>query len=48
VRLRVKAGIKVHELCRAIQARVRAVLAEGLGVNEVRNVEVAVHDIVAE
>jgi uncharacterized alkaline shock family protein YloU len=48
LRLRVKSGVKVHELCRSIQARVRVVLAEGLGVNEVRHVEVAVHEIVAD
>lgn len=48
IRLRVKHGVKVHELCRGIQARVRVVLAEGLGVHDVRHVEVAVHEIVAD
>ena len=47
IRMRVTAGVKVHELCRGVQSRVREVLADGLGVNEVRNVEVVVHEIVA-
>ncbi len=48
VDLRVKAGSQVHEMCGLLQQRVRERVVEGLGITEVRRVEVNVRDIVSE
>lgn len=46
--LRVREGPQIHELCDLLQKRVRESLTNGLGINEVRRVEVRVHEIVSE
>ncbi len=48
VDVRVKAGSQVHEVCELLQQRVRERVVEGLGISEVRRVEVSVKDIVSE
>jgi len=48
VDVRVKAGSQVHEVCELLQQRVRERVVEGLGISEVRRVEVNVRDIVSE
>ncbi|NQU40697.1 MAG: alkaline shock response membrane anchor protein AmaP [Lentisphaerae bacterium] len=46
--VRVKAGSQVHEVCELLQQRVRERVVDGLGITEVRRVEVNVRDIVSE
>ena len=46
--LRVKAGPQIHEICRVLQQRIRENLATGLGISQVRNVEVRVREISSE
>jgi uncharacterized alkaline shock family protein YloU len=46
--VRVKAGSQVHEVCELLQQRVRERVVEGLGISEVRRVEVNVREIVSE
>ncbi|MBC8443149.1 alkaline shock response membrane anchor protein AmaP [PVC group bacterium] len=46
--VRIKAGSQVHEVCELLQQRVRERVVEGLGISEVRRVEVSVKDIVSE
>jgi uncharacterized alkaline shock family protein YloU len=46
--VRVKAGSQVHEVCELLQQRVRERVVDGLGISEVRRVEVNVRDIVSE
>jgi uncharacterized alkaline shock family protein YloU len=48
VNVKVKAGSQVHEVCELLQQRVRERVVDGLGITEVRRVEVNVRDIVSE
>jgi len=48
VDLRVKAGPQLHEICEVLQRRVRETMANGLGISEVRRVEVNVREISSE
>lgn len=48
VKLRVKAGPQIHEVCEVLQKRVRETIVTGLGIADVRRVEVSVTDIVSE
>jgi uncharacterized alkaline shock family protein YloU len=48
VHVKVKAGSQVHEMCELLQQRVRERVVEGLGITDVRKVEVNVRDIVSE
>jgi uncharacterized alkaline shock family protein YloU len=44
----IKAGPQIHEVCEVLQKRVRDSLASGLGISEVRRVEVSVKEISSE
>lgn len=46
--VRIKAGPQIHEVCEVLQGRVRENLATGLGISEVRRVEVSVRQISPE
>ena len=46
--LRVKAGPNIHELCELLQQRIRETLTNGLGISQIRRIEVSVKDIVSE
>jgi len=46
--VRVKAGPQIHEVCEVLQKRVREVMSGGLGISEVRRVEVSVKEISSE
>lgn len=46
--LRVKAGPQIHEVCEVLQKRVRESLANGLGISELRRVEISVKEISSE
>ena len=46
--VKVKAGSQVHEVCELLQQRVRERVVDGLGISEIRRVEVNVRDIVSE
>lgn len=48
VDIRVRAGAQVHEVCELLQRRIRESLSGGLGITDVRRVEVSVRDIVSE
>jgi uncharacterized alkaline shock family protein YloU len=48
VDIRVRSGAQVHEVCELLQRRIREALAGGLGISDVRRVEVSVRDIVSE
>ena len=48
VDVRVRSGAQVHEVCELLQRRIREQLAGGLGISDVRRVEVSVRDIVSE
>jgi uncharacterized alkaline shock family protein YloU len=48
VAVRVRAGPQIHEVCDLLQRRVRESVAAGMGIAEVRRVEVSVVDIVME
>lgn len=48
VELRVKAGSQVHEVCELLQQRIRESVVDGLGITEVRRIEVSVREIVSE
>ncbi len=48
VDLRVKAGPQLHEVCEVLQRRVRETMANGLGISDVRRVEVNVKEISSE
>ena len=48
VNVRIKAGPQIHEVCEVLQKRVRDSLASGLGISEVRRVEVSVKEISSE
>lgn len=44
----IKAGPQIHEVCEVLQKRVRDSLASGLGISEIRRVEVSVKQISSE
>lgn len=46
--VRVRAGAQVHEVCALLQRRIRESLTSGLGITDVRRVEVSVRDIISE
>jgi uncharacterized alkaline shock family protein YloU len=48
VNVRIKAGPQIHEVCEVLQKRVRDCLASGLGISDVRRVEVSVKEISSE
>ncbi|MBN2301909.1 MAG: hypothetical protein JXN60_05275 [Lentisphaerae bacterium] len=48
VDVKVKAGPQIHEICELIQQRVRESVTAGLGIAEIRRVEVSVTEIVSE
>lgn len=48
VGVKVKAGPQIHEICQLLQSRIRESMTDGLGISEVRRVEVNVSGIVAE
>lgn len=48
VKVRVKSGSQVHEMCALLQQRVRQSMAEGLGISDVRRVEISVDEIATE
>lgn len=48
VEIHVRAGPQIHELCELLQRRVRESMTNGLGIAEVRKVEVRVTQIVSE
>lgn len=48
VNVRVRAGSQVHEMCELLQQRVRESMVNGLGISQVRRVEVSVREIVSE
>jgi uncharacterized alkaline shock family protein YloU len=48
VDLRVRSGSQVHELCDLLQQRIRESLTNGLGISEIRRIEVSVKDIALE
>lgn len=48
VDLRVKAGPQLHEVCEVLQRRVRETMANGLGISDVRRVEINVREISSE
>ena len=45
VDLKVKGGPQIHEVCESLQKRIRETLASGLGITEVRSVEINVREI---
>lgn len=48
VGVRIRAGSQVHEVCELLQQRVRESMINGLGVSQVRRIEVSVREIVSE
>lgn len=48
VGVRIKAGPHIHEVCELLQQRVRESVTNGLGISQIRRVEVSVSDIVSE
>jgi uncharacterized alkaline shock family protein YloU len=48
VDLRVKAGPQIHEICELLNQRVRETMTNGLGISDIRHVEVSVREIVSE
>jgi uncharacterized alkaline shock family protein YloU len=48
VELRVRAGPQIHEVCEMLQQRIRESVTTGLGISQVRNVEVSVREIISE
>ncbi len=48
VDIRVKADPQIHEICETLQSRIRESLAGGLGIRDVRRVEVSVNEINSE
>ena len=48
VGVKIKAGPQIHEVCELLQQRVRESVTNGLGISQIRNVEVSVTDIVSE
>ena len=48
VHVRIKAGPQIHEICEVLQRRVHETMTSGLGISEVRRVEVSVTEISPE
>jgi uncharacterized alkaline shock family protein YloU len=48
VDVQIKAGPQIHEVCELLQKRIRETMTTGLGVSEVRRVEVSVRKIICE
>ena len=48
VGVRIKAGLHIHEVCKLLQSRIRESVTNGLGISQIRRVEVSVFDIVSE
>lgn len=48
VKVNVKASPQIHEACELLQTRIREAMTNGLGITEVRRVEVSVRKIVSE
>ncbi|OVE75410.1 hypothetical protein BVX97_04905 [bacterium E08(2017)] len=48
IKVKVKAGSQVSEICDLLQKRVREAISSGLGIDQVNKVEVSVEEIVAE
>jgi len=48
LKVRVKAGPDIHEMCELMQKRVREAMSLGLGISDVRRVEVSVREIASE
>lgn len=48
VEVRIKAGPQIHEACELLQQRIRESVTSGLGISEVRRVEVSVREIISE
>lgn len=48
VELKIRGGPQIHEICELVQKRIRETLQEGLGIKEVRNVEISVREIYPE
>jgi len=48
VNVRIKAGPDIHQVCDVLQRRIRESLTSGLGVTDIRRVEVSVREIVAD
>jgi uncharacterized alkaline shock family protein YloU len=48
IELKVKAGTQVHEVCDLLHQRVRESVTNGLGISEIRRIEVSVREIVSE
>lgn len=48
INVRVRAGAQIHEMCELLQRRVREAMSEGLGITEVRRIEISVREIVSE
>ncbi len=48
VELKVKAGPQIHEACELMQSRIREAMSSGLGISDVRHVQVTVREIAAE
>lgn len=48
VDVRIKAGPQIHEVCELLQKRVRETMLNGLGISEVRHVEISVKNIIPE
>jgi hypothetical protein len=46
--VRIKAGPQIHEICSVLQKRIRETMTSGLGISEVRRVEVRVVEISQE
>jgi hypothetical protein len=46
--VKIKAGPQIHEVCELLQQRARESVTNGLGISQIRNVEVSVTDIVSE
>jgi uncharacterized alkaline shock family protein YloU len=48
VKVRIKAGPQINEVCELLQQRIKESVGNGLGISQVRRVEVSVGDIVSE
>jgi hypothetical protein len=48
IRVRARSGCQVSEMCQLMQQRVRECVVSGLGISQVRRIEVSVSEIVSE
>lgn len=48
VDVRIKAGPQIHEVCGLLQQRIRESMTNGLGISEIRRIEVSVREIISE